>query len=187
MVRLPPAFFARDALIVAPALLGRRVAVGVCSGTIVEVEAYTADDPASHSVMGRTPRNTPMFGPPGRWYVYLSYGIHHCANVVTGVHGDGQAVLIRAVVPRRGMTMMAARRGTGDVRHLADGPGKFAQAFGLDLRSNGRRVVIHDDGDAVEVPAPGPRVGITKAVDWPRRWVLANATSSRAGGSRRDG
>ena len=185
-MRLPSSFFAQDATVVAPALLGKRVVVGPCSGTIVEVEAYTADDPASHSASGPTARNSPMYGPPGRWYVYFSYGIHHLANVVTGAVGDGQAVLIRAVVPIRGSATMVARR-NGRRAHLADGPGKFAQAFGLDLRDNGRLVAIHDDGVNVDVPRPGPRIGITKAADWPRRWVLASAASSHGGGPRRGG
>lgn len=185
-MRLPASFFADDAPVVAPALLGKRVVVGPCSGTIVEVEAYTADDPASHSASGPTARNTPMFGLPGRWYVYFSYGIHHLANVVTGPAGNGQAVLIRAVVPIGGLATMVARRNGRDL-HLSDGPGKFAQAFGLDLSDNGRPVAIYDDGVIVDVPQPGPRIGITKAADWPRRWVLANAASSRGGGPHRAG
>lgn len=180
-MRLPTSFFAADATVVAPALLGKRVVVGRCSGTIVEVEAYTADDPASHSAAGRTVRNAAMFGPPGRWYVYLSYGLHHCANVVTGAVGDGQAVLIRAVDPVAGLSTMIARR-NGRTAHVSDGPGKVAQAFGLDLHSNGRVVVVHDDGLVVRLPPPGPRIGITKAAALPRRWALATAASTRGDG-----
>jgi DNA-3-methyladenine glycosylase len=185
--RLPQSFFARDATVVAPDLLGKRLVVGPCVGRITEVEAYTSDDPASHCFRGRTTRNAVMFGPAGRWYVYFSYGIHYCANIVTGEEGDGQAVLLRAVEPLEGLDVMRARRGPVADRMLANGPGKLTQAIGLDLTDNGSSVAVFDDGVAVVVPAPGPRIGITKAVDWPRRWVLPSAASSRAGGRRRGG
>jgi DNA-3-methyladenine glycosylase len=182
--RLPQSFFARDALEVAPDLLGKRLVVGRCAGRIVEVEAYTPDDPASHAHRGPTARNAVMFGPAGRFYVYFTYGMHHCANVVTGRPGVGQGVLLRGVVPVTGLELMRARRGPVPDARLTDGPGKLAQAFGLDLTSNGRPVTIYDDGVDVVVPAPGPRIGITKAADWPRRWLLSSAASSRAGGRR---
>jgi DNA-3-methyladenine glycosylase len=148
----------------------------VCSGRIVETEAYTADDPASHSFRGRTARNAVMFGPAGRLYVYRSHGIHACANVVTGAEGDGAAVLIRAVDPIAGVDAMRARRGEG--RPLADGPGKLCQALGIrlsddgiDLVAPGSPIQILDDGTAPpDDPVTGPRVGITRAVDVPWRW-----------------
>lgn len=159
-------------------LLGKvlTVQVGgvVASGRVIETEAYTADDPASHSFRGRTERNVVMFGPAGRLYVYLSYGIHRCANVVTGADGDGQAVLLRAIEPMEGVEEMLRRRG----RHpLADGPGKLCQALGIDLSDNGLdlsvsgRIRIDDDGTRPPShPRVGPRVGLTKATDVPWRF-----------------
>jgi DNA-3-methyladenine glycosylase len=168
---------------VAPDLLGKVLRVeldGVfSSGRIVETEAYTADDPASHSFRGRTARNAVMFGPAGRLYVYLSHGIHACANVVTGAEGEGAAVLIRAIEPIEGVAAMRARRGEG--RPLADGPGKLCQALGIrlcddgiDLATPGSPIQIVDDGTAPpDDPLIGPRVGISKGVDTPWRWRAA--------------
>lgn len=147
------------------------------AGRIKETEAYTADDPASHSFRGRTPRNVVMFGPPGHLYVYRSYGVHWCANVVTGSEGDGQAVLLRAVDPLEGADEMLRRRGR---RPLADGPGKLCQAFGLDGDDDGADLCgqgpirILDDGAGQLVdPIVGPRIGITKAVDTPWRFRIS--------------
>ena len=175
--RLERAFFARDALVVAPELLGKVLVAGECAGRIVEVEAYRSDDPASHSFRGRTPRNAMMFGPAGVLYVYFTYGMHHCANVVTGVAGDGQAVLLRAVVPLAGVDVMRFRRGGKPDRLLADGPGKLCLAFGLDRSDDGTDLCTHmattivDDGTP---PPPNPlttgRVGIRHATDRPWRW-----------------
>jgi DNA-3-methyladenine glycosylase len=153
---------------VAPALLGATLRVdgsdGVRrSGMITEVEAYTADDPASHSFRGKTARNAAMFGPPGRWYVYLIYGIHHCLNVVTGAEGDGQAVLIRSL-------------------DWVRGPGRLTAALGVDRRLDGARcdIALGDPpivaaGRSLQVTQ---RIGITRAADWPRRFVLCDAESS---------
>jgi DNA-3-methyladenine glycosylase len=150
------------------------------AGRIIETEAYTADDPASHSYRGRTMRNEVMFGPAGHLYVYRSYGIHWCANVVTGIEGDGQAVLLRAVDPVEGADEMHRRRGR---RPLADGPGKLCQAFGIDGDDDGTDLCVPspirilDDGAGPPVdPIAGPRIGITKAIDTPWRFRMA-ATS----------
>ena len=170
-------FFARDSPVVAPELLGKVLVAGECAGRISEVEAYRADDPASHTFRGRTARNAVMFGPAGHLYVYFTYGMHHCANVVTGADGDGQAVLLRALVPLRGIEVMTARR--SGRASLADGPGKLCQALGLDRRHDGSDLCaggtlrIVDDG--VAPPADvlvTPRIGITRAVEVPWRWVV---------------
>ena len=144
------------------------------SGRIVETEAYTGDDPASHSYRGRTARNSVMFGPAGRLYVYLSYGIHHCANVVTGSVDDGQAVLIRAIVPVDGIDTMLRRRGRTP---LADGPGKLCRALGIDLDDNGidlgvaGPIRIFDDGTQPPAdPVVGPRIGISTGRERPWRF-----------------
>jgi DNA-3-methyladenine glycosylase len=147
----------------------------VVAGRIVETEAYTRTDPASHSFNGMTARNAVMFGPPGRLYVYLSYGIHRCANVVTGADGDGQAVLLRAIVPTVGLaTIRSRRRGRSD-RDLANGPGKLCEALGIGLDDDGVDVTasairILDDGTRPLDPIIGPRVGLAKAVDTPWRF-----------------
>jgi DNA-3-methyladenine glycosylase len=152
------------------------------SGRIVETEAYQRDDAASHSFNGATPRNAVMFGPAGRLYVYLSYGIHACANVVTGSDGDGQAVLLRAVAPIAGLDVIRSRRSGRLDRDLANGPGKLCQALGLTLSDNGANlsdsgvdasspIRIFDDGTPPPPdPMVGPRIGITKAVDTPWRF-----------------
>ena len=167
----------------APELLGKVLRVEfdgvVASGRIIETEAYTADDPASHSFTGRTDRNAVMFGPAGRLYVYRSYGIHACANVVTGAQGEGAAVLLRAIDPIEGVVAMRARRGAG--RPLADGPGKLCQALGIalgddgiDLTTPGSRIRILDDGTPPPAdPLAGRRIGITKGLDRPWRWRTA--------------
>lgn len=159
MPRLPAEWFERDATVVAPGLLGASFGAGELTATIVEVEAYTQDDPASHSFRGATPRNSVMFGPPGHWYVYLIYGLHLCLNVVTGAEGDGQAVLIRAV------------RVDGLAASATNGPGKLTKVLGIDRSWNGRPVSIHQVGGRIAEPVVTPRIGISKAADWPRRWL----------------
>jgi DNA-3-methyladenine glycosylase len=174
---LDQAFYARDALAVAPDLLGKVLVAGPCAGRIVEVEAYRSDEPAAHSYRGPTPRTAVMFGPAGRLYVYFSYGVHCCANVVTGPEGDGQAVLLRAVAPLRGIDVMARRR-HGRLRALADGPGKLCQAFGIDLGDTGAdltaggELCVVDDGTPPPAFTTTPRIGITKAVDLPWRFLV---------------
>lgn len=178
MVPLTPiarASLAGDAPAVAPELLNKLLVYGECVGRIVEVEAYREDDPASHTYRGRTARNDVMFGPPGHLYVYFTYGMHHCANVVTGPAGVGSAVLLRAVDPVAGTEMMRERR-NGRIA-LADGPAKLCQAFaigpdhnGVDLCSGGGPRLFDDGTPPPTTPLVGPRVGISKAVDTPWRW-----------------
>lgn len=165
-------------------------------GRIVECEAYQEDDPASHSYRGLTNRTWVMFGPPGHLYVYLSYGMHCCMNVVTGRDGEGSAVLLRAVEPLLGVERMRAWRGVSDVRLLCSGPGRLTQAFDVHRSHNGVDLVR---GDVLYVargrPVPdeavgvGPRVGISVATDRPWRFfVLGSPFVSRpAPGASRPG
>ena len=180
MRRVRRADLARDADVVAPFLLNKLLVAGDCTGRITEVEAYTAIDPASHSFRGRTNRNAVMFGPAGHLYVYFTYGMHHCANVVTGTPGDGQAVLLRAVEPLSGLDVMVARRGRPG--NIADGPGKLCQAFAIDLDANGvdlcrpGSIGLFDDGVAPPADAArSVRIGIRVGVDMPWRWTVAGS------------
>ncbi len=166
-------------------------------GRIVETEAYLGyDDPASHGYLHRrNARNEALFGPPGSWYVYLSYGMHWCANLVCQRAGLASAVLLRALEPLSGLEVMRQRRGGVPDRELCSGPGKLTQALGIsrDLdggRMPGSRVEVRKPGSIEEIEiAATPRIGITKAVDWPLRFCLAgSAWTSRketGGGSRR--
>lgn len=172
-----------DAPDVAPLLLNKLLVHGECVGRIVEVEAYREDDPASHSHRGQTPRNAVMFGPPGRLYVYFTYGMHYCANVVTGYEGSGAAVLLRAIEPLAGIELMSARR--QGRRQLADGPAKLCQAMAIGPEHNGADLCgrgpirICDDGIAPPAaPLVGPRIGITKAVDVPWRFRVPHDRGS---------
>ena len=164
-----------DAPGVAPLLLNKLLVHGPCVGRIVEVEAYREDDPASHSYRGRTPRTAVMFGPAGHLYAYFTYGMHYCANIVTGADGHGAAVLLRAVTPIDGIDVMLDRR--NGRRDLADGPAKLCQAFGIGPAHNGADLCtaadigLYDDGTPPpEHPIVGPRIGISKAVDLPWRF-----------------
>ena len=150
-------------------------------GILVELEAYAPDDPASHSFNGRTARNAAMFGPPGTLYVYRSYGIHWCANVVCGPEGVGAAVLLRAAKPTHGLDEMRARRGIDDLRRLCAGPGCLTQALGITGDHDGEpldRPPFELRG-AGSTPAAGvvtgPRVGITRAADLPWRYSLRSS------------
>ncbi|NNE11762.1 MAG: DNA-3-methyladenine glycosylase [Ilumatobacter sp.] len=180
MNRVHRADLAGDAPDVAPWLLNKLLIRGECVGRITEVEAYREDDPASHTHRGRTPRNEVMFGPAGHLYVYFTYGMHHCANVVTGVAGSGAAVLLRAVEPLAGIELMRERR--GGRAQLADGPAKLCQAFAIGPEHNGADLIdgddvgLFDDGTAPPTdPLVGPRVGITRAIDTPWRWRVPRA------------
>lgn len=170
---MPPAIAPMDAPTLARALIGGRLLVRGAGGIITETEAYTADDPASHSFRGPTPRNAAMFGPAGHAYVYRSYGIHLCLNVVAR---PGEAVLIRAIAPDTGVELMMARRGT---LPLCAGPGRLCQALGVTMDDNGQAF----DGGELSLSLPtdepplltGPRIGISKAVERPWRFGLAGS------------
>lgn len=168
-----------DPVAVAPRLLGMRLRSrfgGVVTEVVLdEVEAYAGEsDPASHTASGPTTRNRPMYGPPGTLYVYRSYGLHWCMNVVTLATGEPGAVLLRGGVPVRGSAEMARRRGRSD--HLADGPGKLCAALGVTGVHNATSVLTGPVRllDRTE-PAPPytatPRIGISRAVDRPWRFV----------------
>jgi DNA-3-methyladenine glycosylase len=172
-------FFARPVHEVAPELIGATLLVDGVGGTIVEVEAYDQDDPASHSFRGMTARTAAMFGPAGHAYVYRSYGIHWCLNLVCGPEGRAEAALVRALQPTSGLDAMRERRGAEAERALCSGPGKLCQALGVTR--------IHD-GLALDEPpfelqareaepaiAVGPRIGITRAVEQPWRYGLAGS------------
>lgn len=178
-------FFERPVAEVARDLLGvwllSTVDGVLVGGPIVETEAYDEDDPASHSHTGRTARNAIMFGPAGRLYVYRSYGIHWCMNVVTGPEGQGAAVLLRAVDPQLGRAHMAARRGLEPTaRDLTRGPGRLTQALGVDDRLQGhalRRIPLRlAPSRSATRPAvlATPRIGISKATQTPWRFVVAD-------------
>ncbi|MGH2634805.1 MAG: DNA-3-methyladenine glycosylase [Actinomycetota bacterium] len=144
--RLPRAFFTRPSTTVAPELLGRVLVRVLPDGTrlaarLVEVEAYGPHDPASHAFRGPSPRNLVMFGPAGRLYVYFTYGMHFCANVVTGSEGEGSAVLLRAAEPLEGLEAMVASRGVDDVRLLCSGPARLTQALGIGRGDNGADLI----------------------------------------------
>lgn len=190
--RLGRGFYARPVLEVAPELLNKVLVGPRVAGRIVEVEAYRGiEDPASHAFRGPTPRTEVMHGRAGHLYVYFSYGMHWCANVVTDGPGTAGAVLLRAATPLRGTALMHARRGPAARRpeHLCRGPARLASAFGLsgdhdgaDLVTGSHGYSIRDDG----TPPPaevvrGPRVGLSRGIDLPYRWhVPGVADVSRA-------
>jgi DNA-3-methyladenine glycosylase len=168
--RLPRSFFARPSPEVAPDLLGRVLVRRLSTGAevavrLVETEAYQEDDPASHSYRGRTARTTVMFGPAGRLYVYFTYGMHFCMNVVTGRRGEGSAVLLRAGEPVAGLDEMRRLRGVEDPRILCSGPGRLCQALGVGRDEDGIDLV---EGSSMRVlegeRVPGERIGVTARV-----------------------
>jgi DNA-3-methyladenine glycosylase len=167
------AFFGRDSAVVAREVLGATLLYNGVGGRIVEVEAYHPTDPASHSFRGPTPRNKSMFGPPARIYVYRSYGIHWCVNLVCG---GASALLVRAIEPTTGIEVMRDRRGREDIRQLCSGPGKVCAALGITGADDGKplgqpplAIELTGTGQPIHV---GRRIGISKAVEVPWRFGL---------------
>jgi DNA-3-methyladenine glycosylase len=173
---LSAAFFERPVEEVAADLVGATLLVGGAGGVIVETEAYARDDEASHSYIGPTARNAPMFGPAGCAYVYRIYGLHWCLNFTCG---GGTAVLIRALEPTHGLAEMMRRRGLSDARTLCSGPAKLCQALGVDAALNGRPLtrppfdLAPRSGRAPVIA--GPRIGISRAVHTPWRFGLCGS------------
>jgi DNA-3-methyladenine glycosylase len=178
---LPSAFYDRPVVEVARALLGCVVRHGETAGAIVETEAYHQSEPACHAFAGLTPRTSTLFGPPGRAYVYRSYGIHACLNAVCEPEGVGAAVLIRALEPLEGLDLMRERRRLERPEDLCSGPGKLTQALGIGLELNGSDLVagpiaIERGWRSVE-HVVGTRIGITKAAELPWRFCAAGSRS----------
>ncbi len=182
---LPVSLFERSADLVARELLGTLVVSTVgghrTSGRIVETEAYLGrDDPASHGYRDRRhAQNESLYGPPGSWYVYLSYGMHWCANLVCGPRGHASAVLLRALEPVEGLGIMRRRRAGVADRQLCSGPGRLCQALGitrsLDGQMMGRSDVKVRSAEPLHEIVASPRIGITKAADWPLRFVVSGS------------
>jgi DNA-3-methyladenine glycosylase len=177
--RLGREFFDRPAAEVAPDLVGCILLHEGVGGRIVEVERYEQGDAASHSFRGPTPRAAVMFGPPGHAYVYRSYGMHWCMNVVCDGEGTGSAVLVRALEPLYGLERMRARRGGVPDRELCAGPGRLTQALAIDDTLNGAPLLagplaVHARPVPVELVS-GPRVGISREVERPWRFGLAGS------------
>jgi len=192
---LPRAFYSRDPREVAPELLNKvLVRDDGRAGRIVEVEAYAgSEDPAAHSFRGMTARNATMFGPGGHLYVYFTYGMHWCANAVCGKVGEGHGVLLRAMEPLDGFELMQQARGfPARMRDLASGPGRLAQAMGIDRTFDGADLVKGDRGIRIvsdgmsppELPTAGPRIGIRHGIEHAWRWHVpehAHVSKTRPG------
>jgi DNA-3-methyladenine glycosylase len=178
---LGPEFFERSVHEVAQELIGCTLMHGDCGGVIVETESYERDDPACHAYVGRTARNEVLFGPPGRAYIYLSYGIHSLLNAVAEPDGAAAAVLIRALEPTVGVEAMRQRRGRHRDQELCSGPGKLTEALGVGLSDNGASLsappftVLPPEGAwrATGVTA-GSRIGISKATERPWRFCATD-------------
>ena len=176
---LDRAFYARDPRLVAPGLLGAMLAHGRAVGKITETEAYlAADDPAAHAYRGRTKRTEVLFGRPGHAYVYRTRQ-HHCLNVVVQEEGVPGCVLVRAVEPIAGIGLMRCRRGDVPDSRLADSPGKLCQALAIDMRQYGEdlcgegTVTIFAGEEKPSAILTTPRIGISRAIDWPLRYLPA--------------
>jgi DNA-3-methyladenine glycosylase len=186
---LPKSFFQQNATKLAPALLGCRLIhetpAGTTVGIIVETEAYSQEDAASHSYNGETARTKAMFGEGGHAYIYFTYGMHYCFNVVSGPKGHGQGVLIRALEPVERIDLMKQRRNKAEDRDLCNGPAKLVQAMGITKADYGKPLF---EGNLYIEPAirknipisSGPRIGISKEKDKPWRfWITGNPFVSK--------
>jgi DNA-3-methyladenine glycosylase len=180
--RLEREFFDRSVHDVAQDLIGCVVRHGRTAGRIVETESYHVDDPACHAYNGLTPRTEVLFGPPGHAYVYRSYGIHALLNFVAEPDGDAAAVLLRALEPLEGIDLMRRRRGLDRVEQLCSGPGKLTQAMGIWLDLNGvpldrGPIEVYTRDPATRAPevVTGPRIGITRATEFPWRFCEAGS------------
>jgi DNA-3-methyladenine glycosylase len=176
MTTLMREFFARSVHLVAPELLGATLLVDGVGGVIVEVEAYDQEDPASHGFAGQTARNASMFGPPGHAYVYRSYGIHWCLNLVCDAPGRAEAVLVRALEPTHGLDRMRDRRSVEEERALCSGPGKLCQALGVTRQRDGMSLdeppfELYERSSVPDV-VTAPRIGISRATEEPWRYLL---------------
>jgi DNA-3-methyladenine glycosylase len=173
---VPLDFFNRDAIVIARDLIGVELLINGVGGIIVETEAYTPDDPASHSYRGQTLRNATMFGASGKAYIYRSYGVHWCLNAVCR---PGSAVLMRALEPTRGLDTMFARRGVSGAKLLCSGPGRLTQALGIDGALDGVSLfqtpfcMLSSRGTHEVVV--GTRIGISRAQLHPWRFGLAKS------------
>ena len=170
-------FFSQPTVDLAKALLGKYLCLGNLKGIIVETEAYLyRDDPGCHASRGPTVRNAPMFGPAGRTYVYLIYGMYHCLNIVSGKEGEGEAVLIRALEPVQGIELMQKRRKTKKIENLCNGPGKLTQAFGITKKHNNLSLLegplqVYDSRKKVEI-VKTTRIGLSAGKELELRFFV---------------
>ncbi|MEW6423486.1 MAG: DNA-3-methyladenine glycosylase [Bacillota bacterium] len=179
---LPRSFYARDTSLVAQELLGHYLVHstpdGVTAGKIVETEAYLQDDPACHAARGMTKRNRVMFGPPGHAYIYFIYGMYYCFNAVTREEGVGEAVLVRALEPVAGISLMQERRGRKKLSELCSGPGRLVQALGITKEQNGQDltkgslVICRGRNDRLAAVRT-TRIGIKNGSELPLRFYIA--------------
>ena len=164
----------------AKALLGKHLIFGSLQGMIVETEAYLyKNDPGCHASNGMTKRNSPMFGPAGYTYVYLIYGMYHCLNIVSGKKGEGEAVLIRALEPVRGIKLMQKRRNTKKIENLCSGPGKLTQAFGITMKHNNISLLkgnlrICDNNEKHEI-CTSTRIGLSAGKELELRFFIKDS------------
>ena len=170
-------FFCQPTVDLAKALLGKHLCLGELRGVIVETEAYLyRGDPGCHACRGLTARNAPMFGPAGRVYVYLIYGMYHCLNIVSGKEGEGEAVLIRALEPVLGIEKMQRRRKTQKIENLCNGPGKLTQAFGITKKHNNVSLIdgslrVYDSRKKPEI-CTSTRIGLSAGKELPLRFFI---------------